>query len=43
MRVQNILIVISQSRKTLLSGDLAPKGSKAYKTSEVGDWLVVNL
>ena len=23
--------------------DLAAKGSKAYKTSEVGDWLVANL
>ena len=27
----------------IVTEDLAPKGAKAYKTSEVGDWLVANL
>lgn len=27
----------------VVTEDLAAKGAKAYKTSEVGDWLVANL
>ena len=27
----------------IVTEDLAPKGAKTYKTSEVGDWLVANL
>jgi 3-isopropylmalate dehydrogenase len=39
-----IRAVVNKSlEQGIVTEDLAPKGSKAYKTSEVGDWLVANL
>jgi 3-isopropylmalate dehydrogenase len=39
-----IRAVVNKSlEKGIVTEDLVVKGSKAYKTSEVGDWLVANL
>ena len=36
-------VVNKSLEQGVVTEDLASKGSKAYKTSEVGDWLVSNL
>jgi 3-isopropylmalate dehydrogenase len=36
-------VVNKSLEQGIVTEDLASKDSKAYKTSEVGDWLVANL
>jgi 3-isopropylmalate dehydrogenase len=36
-------VVNKSLEQGIVTEDLAAKDSKAYKTSEVGDWLVANL
>ena len=39
-----IRAVVNKSlEQGIVTEDLAVKGAKAYKTSEVGNWLVANL
>ena len=39
-----IRAVVNKSlEEGIVTEDLAAKGAKSYKTSEVGDWLVANL
>jgi 3-isopropylmalate dehydrogenase len=41
---QAIRAVVNKSlEEGIVTEDLAVKGAKSYKTSEVGDWLVNNL